>query len=142
MLFLSKRNSCRSQMAEAILRNYDDKLNIFSAGLDPVDHVSPIAIEVMAEVRINLEQSVPHSYTDYKDMDFDYLITVGEGTNEELNIHNVHFKKKLHLGFRSPYKGAKSPEEIRDRCREVRDELLLEMDYFYRRILKNKASTN
>ena len=129
-------------MAEAILRSYDNNLNIFSAGLEPVNHVSPIAIEVMAEVSINLEQSVPHDHSDYSEMEFDYLITVGEGTNEEIEIPNVHYKRKLHLGFKSPYKGAKTQEEIRERCREVRDELLLEMDYFYNRILKNKASTN
>lgn len=129
-------------MAEAILRSYDKHLNIFSAGLDPVDHVSPIAIETMAEAGINLEQSIPHNYSEYTEMEFDYLITVGEGTNEELKIPNVHYKRKLHLGFKSPYKGAKSQEEIKERCREVRDELLLEMDYFYNRILKNKASTN
>jgi len=73
-------------------------------------------------------------------MNFDYLITVGEGTNEELKIPKVKYKRKMHLGFRSPYKGAKSQEEIKTRCREVRDELLSEMDYFYRRILKKAAT--
>nr|WP_321358828.1 hypothetical protein [uncultured Draconibacterium sp.] len=139
ILFLSNRNSCRSQMAEAILRNYnDDDIRIYSAGLDPVDHVSSIAMEVMREAGINLEQSVPHSYSEYADMEFDYLITVGEGTTEELKIPKVNFKRKLHLGFKSPYKGAKSPDEIQERCCAVRDELLSEMDYFYHRILKKR----
>nr|WP_320154155.1 hypothetical protein [uncultured Draconibacterium sp.] len=139
MLFLSNRNSCRSQMAEAILRNYnDDNLQIYSAGLDPVDHVSGIAIEVMREAGINLDQNVPHSFSEYAHKRFDYLITVGEGTNEEIEIPKVHFNRKLHLGFKSPYKGAKSQEEIRERCREVREELLSEMDYFYHRILKER----
>ncbi|WP_363314496.1 hypothetical protein [uncultured Draconibacterium sp.] len=140
ILFLSNRNSCRSQMAEAILRSYNNELQIFSAGLEPVDHVSQVAIEIMAEVGINLEQSIPHSFTEYANMNFDYLITVGEGTNEELKIPKVKYKRKMHLGFRSPYKGAKSQEEIKTRCREVRDELLSEMDYFYRRILKKAAT--
>nr|WP_256999170.1 hypothetical protein [Draconibacterium orientale] len=141
MLFLSNRNSCRSQMAEAILRNFNDEnLCIYSAGLDPVDHVSTIAMEVMGEAGINLKQSVPHNFSEYADMDFDYLITVGEGTNEELTIPRVKYKRKLHLGFKSPYKGAKSQEEIRERCCAVRDELLSEMDYFYHRILKKRHS--
>lgn len=123
-------------MAEAILRNYDDNLKIFSAGLEPVDHVSSVAIDVMNEAGISLHQSVPHNYSEYKDLHFDYLITVGEGTAEELTIPNVNYKRKLHLGFKSPYKGAKSQEEIIARCREVRDELRLELDYFYHRILK------
>lgn len=123
-------------MAEAILRNYDVNLNIYSAGLEPVDHVSPVAIEVMKEVGINLAQSIPHNYSDYSDMHFDYLITVGEGTVEELKVPKVNYTRKLHLGFKSPYKGARSQEEIKERCREVRDELRSELDYFYHRILK------
>lgn len=126
-------------MAEAILRNFDKNLEIFSAGLEPVDHVSSIAIEVMAEVKINLEQSVPKKYTEFLDAEFDYLITVGEGTNEEIKLPNIKYKRKMHLGFRSPYKNAKSHEEIRKNCREVRDELMAELNYFYHRILtKNK----
>lgn len=129
-------------MAEAILQNFGNDLNIYSAGLKPVDHVSPIAIEVMAEVGIDLKPSIPHSFEEYKDMEFDYLITVGEGTLEELQIPKIRYKRKLHLGFRSPYKGSKCNDEIKEKCREVRDELLTEMDYFYNRILKRKASVN
>lgn len=127
-------------MAEAILRSFDDKLKIYSAGLDPVDHVSPIAIEVMEEVGIDLKPSAPRNFNEFNDLELDYLITVGEGTLEELKIPKINFKRKLHLGFRSPYKGSKSKEEIRERCREVRDELLTEMDYFYNRMLKKEAS--
>jgi len=47
IFFLSNHNSCRSQMAEAILRSYGNNLEIHSAGIEPADHVSPIAIEVM-----------------------------------------------------------------------------------------------
>ncbi len=125
-------------MAEAILRSFNKDLCIYSAGLDPVDHVSPIAIEVMAEVKIDLKPSIPRSFSEFKDQEFDYLITVGEGTQEELKIPEIKYKRKLHLGFRSPYKGAKNEDEIRRKCREVRDELLAEMDYFYNRILKEE----
>jgi len=127
-------------MAEAILRSFDEKLNINSAGIEPVDHVSPIAIEVMAEIGIDLKPSVPHNFHDYKNLKIDYLITVGEGTLEELKIPNLSFKRKLHLGFRSPYKRSKCRDEIREKCREVRDELLAELDYFYHRILQHEIS--
>lgn len=129
-------------MAEAILQSFGSDLEIYSAGLKPVDHVSPIAIEVMAEVGIDLQPSIPHNFEEYKDLEFDYLITVGEGTLEEIQIPKIHYKRKLHLGFRSPYKGSKCQDEIKEKCREVRDELLTEMDYFYNRILKRKASVN
>lgn len=125
-------------MAEAILRNFDENLEIFSAGLEPVDHVSQIAIEVMAEIGIDLKQEVPKAYSEFIDAEFDFLITVGEGTNEELKLPDIKYKRKMHLGFRSPYKNSKNQDEIRQKCREVRDELLAELDYFYHRILCKK----
>lgn len=128
-------------MAEAILKSFDSKLEIHSGGLAPVDHVSPIAIEVMSEVGIDLEPSIPHYFSDFKDFEIDYLITVGEGTQEELTIPKISYKRKLHLGFRSPYKGSKCANDIREKCREVRDELLSEMDYFYNKILKKEVAT-
>lgn len=122
-------------MAEAILRSFDNSLEIHSAGIEPVDHVSAVAIEVMEEVGIDLHPSIPHSFHEFEDKDFDYLITVGEGTLEELQIPKIRYKKKFHLGFRSPYKNSKNMDEIRTKCRDVRDELLAELDYFYNRIL-------
>ncbi len=126
-------------MAESILRSFDQDLEIYSAGIDPVDHVSTIAIEVMAEVGIDLKQSVPKHFSEFNDQRFDYLITVGEGTQEELNIPDIKFSRKLHLGVHSPYKNAHSTEDIRFHCREVRDELMAELDYFYMRIIKKSV---
>lgn len=138
IFFLSNQNSCRSQMAEAILRSYDKNLEIYSAGIDPVDHVSPIAIEVMAEIGISLQPQVPQHYSKYDQMEFDYLITVGDGTAEQLKIPPIKHKRKMHLGFHNPYKNSRNKEEIRQKCREIRDEIKTEMDYFYNRILKKQ----
>lgn len=129
-------------MAEAILRNMDANLEIYSAGVDPVDHVSPIAIEVMKEIGIDLQPNIPKRADEFVNYEFDYLITVGEGTLEELKIPPVKYKRKMHLGFRSPYKNSKSHEEIRDKCIKVRDELVLEMRYFYEHILSPQQEQN
>lgn len=130
-------------MAEAILKSLDKNLEIYSAGLDPVDHVSPIAIEVMKDIGIDLQPSVPKCADEFINREFDYLITVGEGTLEELKVPPIKYKRKMHLGFRSPYKNSKSQEEIRDKCMKVRDEIMLEMRYFYDHILKpSKDSQN
>jgi len=127
-------------MAEAILRNFDRELEIYSAGLDPADHVSPIAIEVMEEIGIDLPHVEPRSFDEFADRAFTYLITVGESTHEELDIPaGINFDRKLHLGFRSPYKNSKSHDEIRQKCREVRDELVNELEYFYFRIIKKSV---
>jgi len=138
IFFLSNQNSCRSQMAEAILKSYDDDLEILSAGIDPVNHVSDIAIEVMKEIGINLSQHQPRNYSEFQDMEFDYLITVGDGTNEELKIPPIKHKRKMHLGFHNPYEKSDDENEIREKCREIRDEIKTEMDYFYHHILKKQ----
>lgn len=136
IFFLSNQNSCRSQMAEAILKSFDKNIEIYSAGIDPAGHVSPIAIEVMAEKGIDLIPQVPQHYTKFKNIEFDYLITVGDGTVEELNIPAINYKRKIHLGFQNPYNHAKNLDEVRQKCREIRDEIFTEMEYFYNRMLK------
>lgn len=89
-------------MAEAILRSYGGNLKIYSAGIFPSDHVSDIAIEVMAEKGINLEPHIPEHYTRFDDIEFDYLITVGDGTVEELRIPPIKYKRKCILAFTIP----------------------------------------
>ncbi len=138
IFFLSNQNSCRSQMAEAILRSFDKELEIYSAGIEPADHVSPVAIEVMAETGINLQPQIPQHFSKFTQLDFDYLITVGDGTTEQLKIPAIKFKRKMHLGFHNPYQNSKSKEEIKQKCREIRDEIITEMNYFYTRIIKKE----
>jgi arsenate reductase len=138
ILFLSRSNSCRSQIAEAILRNIDKNLEIYSAGLDPVTHIEPIAIEVMAEIGIRIEQKKPENFSKFASMEFDILITVGDGTAEELHLPAVKAKRKMHLGFRNPFTYSDDPEEIKAICREIRDEIQTELSYFYHKILTNR----
>ncbi len=136
ILFLSIRNCCRSQIAEAILRNMDKSLEIYSAGTDPAPEINPVAIEVMKEVGIKIDMRKPANFSEYSHLEFDYLITVGDGTPEELKLPPVKYKRKLHLGFRNPFKNCKDEKQILENCREIRDEIMVELDYFYNRILK------
>ncbi len=126
-------------MAEAILRSFAKDLEIYSAGIEPVDHISPVAIEVLADVGIELKQSVPQHYSKFENIEFDYLITVGDGTLEKLTIPStIKFKRKMHLGFRNPYKHFKDRNELKEKCCEIRDEIYTELDYFYHRIIKKE----
>jgi len=124
-------------MAEAILRSFDKDLEIYSAGIEPVDHISPVAIEVLDEIGIKLLPSVPQHYSKFEQIEFDYLITVGDGTNENLKIPSqIKYKRKMHLGFQNPYKHFKDRKELIEKCSEIRDEIFAELDYFYHRIIK------
>ena len=126
-------------MAEAILRSFDRNLEIYSAGIHPVDHISPVAIEVLAEIGIELKPTVPVHYSVFNSVEFDYLITVGDGTAEQLNIPPVKFKRKMHLGFHNPYKNFKDRDELLEKCRIIRDEIKNEMEYFYYKMIKESV---
>jgi arsenate reductase len=127
-------------MAEAILRSFDKDLEIYSAGIDPVDHISPVAIEVLEEIGIKLDPAVPQHYSKFEHIEFDYLITVGDGTIEKLTVPpSVKFKRKMQLGFQNPYKHFKDRKELMLKCVDIRDEIYAELDYFYNRIIKQKV---
>jgi arsenate reductase len=126
-------------MAEAILRSFDKDLEIYSAGIDPVDHISPVAIEVLGEIGINLVPSIPQHFSKFEQIEFDYLITVGDGTIEYLRIPpTLKYKRKMHLGFQNPYKHFKDRNELKEKCSEIRDEIYTELEYFYHRMIKKK----
>ena len=126
-------------MAEAILRSFDKDLEIYSAGIDPVDHISPVAIEVLGEIGINLVPSIPQHFSKFEQIEFDYLITVGDGTIEYLRIPpTLKYNRKMHLGFQNPYKHFKDRNELKEKCSEIRDEIYTELEYFYHRMIKKK----
>ena len=126
-------------MAEAILRSFDKDLEIYSAGIYPVDHISPVAIEVLEEIGINLVPSIPQHFSKFEQIEFDYLLTVGDGTIEYLKIPpTLKYKRKMHLGFQNPYKHFKDRNELKEKCSEIRDEIYTELDYFYHRMIKKK----
>jgi len=50
ILILCTGNSCRSQMAEGLLKSFDDRLVVHSAGTEPSAAVLPLGIQVVAEI--------------------------------------------------------------------------------------------
>ena len=62
VLFLCTGNSCRSQMAEGLLRNLaPDAYESLSAGSRPAEAVHPMAIAVMQELEIDISAQQPKS---------------------------------------------------------------------------------
>ncbi len=123
-------------MAEAILKSFDPALEIYSAGIAPAGHISPEAIEVLSEIGIKLAPSVPQHYSKFEHLEFDFLITVGDGTNENLKIPaSIKYKRKMHLGFQNPYLHFRDRNDLKEKCAEIRDEILIELRYFYDKII-------
>ncbi len=65
VLFLCTGNSCRSQMAEGILRKRaGDRFEVFSAGLEPRE-IPELAFEAMDEIGVDIRGQQPKSVMDF-----------------------------------------------------------------------------
>lgn len=55
VLFLCSGNSCRSQMAEALLRRYaGERFEVFSAGMEPKD-IHPLTRQILTEMGLDMK---------------------------------------------------------------------------------------
>ena len=129
VLFLCTGNSCRSQMAEAVV-NHDcsGEWQAFSAGTLPTGSVNPVALQVLQEIEIE-HQGRSKSIQEYYGQIFDHVITVCSDAESNCPIWLGH-GKKVHIGFRDPAKFSGSDEETLQEFRDVRDEIRKEIiDY-------------
>jgi protein-tyrosine-phosphatase len=80
ILFICVENSCRSQMAEAIVNAlYWQRFVAYSAGSKPSGIVNPQAIAVMKEIGIDISEQKSKGFDQVKNIEFDYVITLGCG---------------------------------------------------------------
>lgn len=81
-MFVCKKNSCRSQMAEGFARELGpNKITVKSSGLE-ASAVNPTAIEVMLEVGIDINHQTSDALKDFRAEDFDIVISLcGCGVN-------------------------------------------------------------
>ncbi len=76
VLFVCTGNSARSQIAEALLRQYGgDDFAAFSAGTEPKG-VNPYTVRVLSEVGLDWSAARAKSVREYLGEPFDYVITV------------------------------------------------------------------
>jgi arsenate reductase len=122
ILILSKRNSARSQMAEAILNQLTFNRNeVFSAGLKP-DTVHPLATRAMKELGIDISRSTTRSVNTFYNSKFDFVITLCDETREKCPVlQGAH--TKIHKSIEDPVVSRGSDEEKMERFRMVRDEI-------------------
>ena len=120
VLILCTGNSCRSQMAEGILRHYGgDKFEVFSAGTKP-SRVNETAIRVMREIGIDISHQRSKSVSEYSGQNFDYVITVCENAKESCPLF-LGSAKRLHWGFPDPPHEKEITGKVLNEFRKVRD---------------------
>ena len=82
VMFVCKRNSCRSQMAEGFARKLGEgKIAVTSSGLE-ASRVHPTAVQVMSAIDIDITDQTSKPLSDFKAEDYDAVISLcGCGVN-------------------------------------------------------------
>ena len=136
VLILCTGNSCRSQMAHGFLQSFDKNIEVYSGGTEPAAQVNAKAVEVMKEVGIDISSHVPTHVNTYLDQEWDYVITVCGGANEECPAFFGKVKNRLHIGFDDPSHAVGTDEFIRSEFIRVRDEIKESFYKFYTEQIK------
>ena len=123
VLILCTGNSCRSHLAEGILRAAaGDLLDAQSAGSKPAGYVHPLAIRVMAEIGIDISQHRSKHLDEFLDQKIETVITVCGNADQACPMFPSQVNRH-HWGFYDPAKAEGSEDEQLKIFRQVRDEM-------------------
>jgi arsenate reductase (thioredoxin) len=124
VLILCTGNSCRSHMAEGILRAAaGDLLEVLSAGSKPAGYVHPKAAAALAEIGIDISAHTSKSMNDFLDRDIETVITVCGNADQACPVFPGQVNRH-HWPFDDPAHATGSEAEVMGEFRRVRDEIL------------------
>lgn len=127
ILFLCTGNSCRSQMAEAIVNaRYGDQWEAVSAGTQPAGYVHPYAIRVLNEIGIK-HKGMSKSIDQFRRTEFDLVVTVCDDAAENCPVW-LGKGKRIYVGFPDPAKAQGTEDEIQGVFRTIRDDMLIRLE--------------
>lgn len=123
VLILCTGNSCRSQMAEAILRRAaQGAIRVESAGSQPSGYVHPLAAKAVEEIGLDLSEGRSKSLDEFLDQDVETVITVCGNADQACPIFPGQ-ARRYHWPFDDPAHAEGSEEEQMEVFRRVRDEI-------------------
>lgn len=126
VLFLCTGNSCRSQMAEGLLRHLaGDRYESLSAGSKPAGYVHPGSVAVMNELGIDISAQASKSINDFlppAGTPPDLIISVCSGAEHDCPVFPGNVER-LHWPFDDPAHATGTDEEKLACFRRVRDEI-------------------
>jgi arsenate reductase (thioredoxin) len=123
ILFLCTGNSCRSQMAEAIVNARYPEWKANSAGTKPAGYVHKLAIEVLNEIGIS-HSGESKQIDELPTKDFDVVVTVCDSAAEECPVWPGKAGKRVHHGFVDPARAEGTLDEQKQVFRRVRSDML------------------
>ena len=123
VLILCTGNSCRSHLAEGILRAAaGDIMDVQSAGSKPAGYVHPLAIGVMKEIGIDISRHRSKHLSEFQDRTIETVITVCGNADQACPIFPGQVNRH-HWGFDDPAKAEGNAAEKLEVFRRVRDEI-------------------
>ena len=123
VLILCTGNSCRSHMAEGILRAAaGDWLDVQSAGSNPAGYVHPLAIKALAEIDIDISGHQSKHMNEFLDRDVETVITVCGNADQACPMFPGQMNRH-HWGFDDPAHASGDEAEQFAVFRRVRDEI-------------------
>ena len=129
VLFLCTGNSCRSQMAEGLLRWMgNSKYDVYSAGVAP-SRVHPMSILVMQELGVDISGQSSDLVDDYLDMGIDIVISVCDHAAQNCPVFPGDVER-IHWSIEDPFHGWSVEERYIPRYRKTRDELRARIEGF------------
>ena len=123
VLILCTGNSCRSHLAEGILRAAaGDLVEVASAGSRPAGYVHPLAIRAMQEIGIDISGHRSKHLSEFLERPVQTVITVCGNADQACPMFpgQVH---RYHWGFDDPAHATGTEEEQLAVFRRVRDEI-------------------
>ena len=103
-------NTCRSQIAEGLLKSKYPEAEIYSAGTHPEIQVNPYAVQAMAEVGYDISKQYPKLVNDFINEEFDYVLTVCNSAQETCPVF-PNAKNRLHNSFVDPSRSSYESDE-------------------------------
>ena len=110
VLFLCTGNSCRSQMAEAVLNRIGaGRFEAVSAGSKPAGYVHPLALRLLRELGHPVDGLRSKSMDEFRDSRFDAVITVCDRAKEACPVWPG--AEMIHWSFEDPADAAGTDEQ-------------------------------
>lgn len=136
VLFLCTGNSCRSQIAEAIVNYFMiGEWEAYSAGTKPTGYVHPKVIQVLFELGID-HQGHSKNIEQFHLVPLDLVVTVCDSAAEECP-HWLGESLVVHQNFTNPVNATGTEEEILIVFRKVRDQIIQQIPSLLRLIATN-----
>ncbi|MFH0910520.1 MAG: sigma 54-interacting transcriptional regulator, partial [Planctomycetota bacterium] len=122
LLFLDKSNALRSQMAEGFARaRMPEGVSVASAGYSVADSVHPLAVEVMAEIGIDISRQTPKSFSYLSPQELDVVICMCQSSARECSMLLPGQPPQVNWDLPDPRDVSGDHDSLRASFRRVRD---------------------